>query len=151
MIEIVVSAGIVTPTLTSPDRDDVTALMGRRLVLDCSASGQPPPTITWFKDGQPLDPEIDDRLVLFPNGTLSLSPVTKADSGKYMCTATNPGGSVRHLTNVIIFSMLKGIIKFLLAYSKVATALLCCSVHKPETQPDGLTDTLHKSIQSLVV
>jgi len=40
---------------------------GRNIVMQCSASGDPEPTISWFKDYLPLD-DSDSRITILPTG-----------------------------------------------------------------------------------
>ncbi|XP_066048296.1 hemicentin-1 [Chamaea fasciata] len=61
------------------------------LELDCSARGTPSPTITWFKDGQPVGEEAGHRVLL--NGQkLVISQAQVSDSGRYKCVAANKAG-----------------------------------------------------------
>ena len=57
----------------------------QRLVLMCTASGNPQPTITWYKDGRMILGEISPLLVI---GEVELS-----DRGVYHCTATSTQGT----------------------------------------------------------
>ncbi|NXO39218.1 HMCN1 protein, partial [Locustella ochotensis] len=61
------------------------------LELDCSARGTPSPTITWFKDGQPVGEEAGHKVLL--NGQkLVISQAQVSDSGRYKCVAANKAG-----------------------------------------------------------
>ncbi|NXB77102.1 HMCN1 protein, partial [Donacobius atricapilla] len=61
------------------------------LELDCSARGTPSPTITWFKDGQPVREEAGHKILL--NGQkLVISQAQVSDSGRYKCVAANKAG-----------------------------------------------------------
>ena len=65
------------------------------LVLNCSASGDPPPNIAWYREGMPLS----DELVL-GNGSLLIVNITEntdATRGglSYHCTANNTFGTIR--------------------------------------------------------
>ncbi|NWW37465.1 HMCN1 protein, partial [Panurus biarmicus] len=61
------------------------------LELDCSARGTPSPTITWFKDGQPVGEESGHKVLL--NGQkLVISEAQVSDSGRYKCVAANKAG-----------------------------------------------------------
>lgn len=72
--------------------------------MSCQASGQPPPTIHWLLNGQPLSMEPPDTHQLLPDGTLLLHwPSTQAharnnqalstDLGIYTCEASNRLGT----------------------------------------------------------
>ncbi|CAH1239262.1 ANGPTL1 [Branchiostoma lanceolatum] len=58
-------------------------------VFRCSPTGAD--RITWSKDGQPPSSFIDGKRVLQNRGDLVLTSVTRADSGRYTCTAGRNG------------------------------------------------------------
>ncbi len=60
--------------------------------LNCSAKGNPPPTISWFHNGDLVTP--GDRLVVLGNGSLIIEAVSMTDSGVYRCHANNALGSI---------------------------------------------------------
>ncbi|XP_072567473.1 brother of CDO [Paramormyrops kingsleyae] len=59
---------------------------GQRLVLECVASGIPPPRVTWAKDGTDLPLANTTRFLL---SNLLIDAVAEADSGTYACRADN--------------------------------------------------------------
>ncbi|CAI4222564.1 unnamed protein product [Auanema sp. JU1783] len=63
----------------------------------CSISGDPKPTINWFKDGQPLPN--DGRFVATDDGNgtykLTLQQTLPQDSGIYECVSKNTAGEAR--------------------------------------------------------
>ncbi|XP_036305399.1 roundabout homolog 4 isoform X2 [Pipistrellus kuhlii] len=72
--------------------------------MSCQASGQPPPTIHWLLNGQPLSMEPPDTHQLLPDGTLLLhwpsaqaharsSQALSTDLGIYTCEASNRLGT----------------------------------------------------------
>uniref|UniRef100_A0A8C5A1H6 ADAMTS-like 3 n=1 Tax=Gadus morhua TaxID=8049 RepID=A0A8C5A1H6_GADMO len=63
----------------------------RLLTLSCAAEGSPKPTLTWTKDGAPL--QHTDRVSWDGSGRLQLSQPSVADLGLYTCTASNALGS----------------------------------------------------------
>ncbi|NXQ43822.1 HMCN1 protein, partial [Catharus fuscescens] len=65
---------------------------GATAVLDCQASGEPPPAIAWSRQGQPV--LADDRVTLLPNGSLRIAPLHREDTSEYECVARNLLGSV---------------------------------------------------------
>eukprot|EP00058_Branchiostoma_floridae_P015952 XP_002601440.1 hypothetical protein BRAFLDRAFT_281312 [Branchiostoma floridae] len=74
---------------------------GRMATLLCSASGNPDPEITWFKDMSPVD-MTDPRIrlidsacfvIYFKTGALQIEDSKEEDQGKYECVATNGEGS----------------------------------------------------------
>ncbi|EPQ10571.1 Roundabout like protein 4 [Myotis brandtii] len=60
--------------------------------MSCQASGQPPPTIHWLLNGQPLSMEPPDTHQLLPDGTLLLHwPSTQAHARNNQALSTNLG------------------------------------------------------------
>ncbi|XP_022085366.1 hemicentin-1-like isoform X2 [Acanthaster planci] len=68
--------------------------------LSCIIDGFPPPTITWEKDGQPID--TSRRLSVEDDGTLVIQQVQESDSGQYVCTAIN---AVGHVTRTVVLTI----------------------------------------------
>ncbi|NXE93182.1 HMCN1 protein, partial [Menura novaehollandiae] len=65
---------------------------GATAVLDCQAQGEPPPAISWSRQGHPVLGE--DRVTLLPNGSLRIAVARKEDTSEYECVARNLLGSV---------------------------------------------------------
>ncbi|XP_023320819.1 peroxidasin homolog isoform X2 [Eurytemora carolleeae] len=65
-----------------------TVHIGELIVLDCLASGYPPPFYTWYKDGGRLS-AAHDRFTLAENGSLIISNAQLDDSARYRCSASN--------------------------------------------------------------
>ncbi|NXL61221.1 HMCN2 protein, partial [Chordeiles acutipennis] len=64
---------------------------GQWVLLHCTVSGEPTPSVEWQRDGEPL-PE-GPRAHVLPNATLLLPAVTHRDAGNYSCLARNALGS----------------------------------------------------------
>jgi hypothetical protein len=45
---------------------DATLVRGSTLELKCSVVGSPPPSVSWFRDGEQLRPSVDGAEVLLP-------------------------------------------------------------------------------------
>lgn len=60
-----VLSGLVPPQLTgdSDSLTNVTATLHGSLTLLCEAAGVPPPTVQWFREGQPISPGEDTYLL----------------------------------------------------------------------------------------
>ena len=78
--------------------DDVFAARNEPATLNCKAEGEPPPVVTWYRNGQPVvtsnDNPVSHRMVL-PSGQLFFlriihSNKNQQDVGVYYCNATNP-------------------------------------------------------------
>ncbi|XP_034250839.1 tyrosine-protein phosphatase Lar [Thrips palmi] len=72
---------------------------GHSVVLPCSATGNPLPTIAWLKDGVPLQAlhKLGGRVAVInapgPSGSLNVSAAKESDQGRYECVAENTVGS----------------------------------------------------------
>ncbi|XP_048845402.1 uncharacterized protein igsf9b isoform X1 [Brienomyrus brachyistius] len=75
------------------------ALQGDSLMLTCSAHGNPRPTVTWEKDGTPVERQYGLEML---NGSLSLAPVTREVSGMYKCHVYNSEGNLTHTTQLLV-------------------------------------------------
>ncbi len=66
--------------------------------LNCKAEGDPPPVITWYRNGQPVitaNENPSSHRMLLPSGQLFFLRIihnknNKPDIGVYYCVATNP-------------------------------------------------------------
>lgn len=66
--------------------------------FNCSARGNPPPTITWYRNGKLIE---NSYLVNYEPPTLRISSVEPEDQGIYECFAHNKAGEIKtsgHLT-----------------------------------------------------
>ena len=80
---------ISSPVVTiSPMK--LTVRENQNAVFQCSATGNPRPTITW---SQAHGSGLSDSLQFEPNGKLVVRKVTLADSGRYICAARSAFGS----------------------------------------------------------
>nr|XP_057934538.1 roundabout homolog 1-like isoform X2 [Doryrhamphus excisus] len=61
------------------------------VALSCQASGTPPPTVLWKKDGAVLSPT-DSRLSITDTGSLEIRYAKLGDTGFYTCVASSPNG-----------------------------------------------------------
>ncbi|XP_069491901.1 brother of CDO isoform X2 [Ambystoma mexicanum] len=72
-----------------PATQTIIVTKGQNLILECVASGMPPPRITWAKDGADVAGYNKTRFLL---SNLLIDATTEADSGSYSCMASNGMG-----------------------------------------------------------
>lgn len=80
------------------------ATNGGNTTIICKPEAAPAPTITWYKNGAPLNPGTDEysRIRQLDNGNLLISPVQTNDAGLYKCQAENTLGSTESSGNLTI-------------------------------------------------
>ena len=76
---------------------------GHKVSLNCQATGQPTPTVTWRKAVGHMS---NERSRVF-NGRLEITNVTKTDGGDYICSAKNILNEDSAHTQVMVFEQLK--------------------------------------------
>lgn len=84
-------------------------LAGSWIELTCNVTGYPKPSVSWFREGVPLNTSLP-RYVILPSGSLRILGVALSDSGIYSCEASNPLGNARHPVELSVQS--KTIISF---------------------------------------
>ena len=75
------------PKFTVKPPGKVTALTGDTLTLNCSATGDPRPVISWKRQGAPLPVGRSHRT----NDALVIRDLKEEDAGNYICVATSAG------------------------------------------------------------
>uniref|UniRef100_A0A3Q4BMW6 OBSCN n=1 Tax=Mola mola TaxID=94237 RepID=A0A3Q4BMW6_MOLML len=96
------------PAWSPPDFDELlancTAELGQTVKLACKATGVPTPTITWYKDGCPVEADPHHIIIQDPDGscTLILDNMTADDSGQYMCFASSSAGNASTLGKITV-------------------------------------------------
>ena len=67
---------------------NATKIEGDNVTFTCNATGNPAPTFRWTRNGSVLT--TDSRISLLSDGKhLTITNVTREDSGQYVCEATN--------------------------------------------------------------
>ena len=76
--------------------------VGNSVKLDCSADGNPRPTVKWYKNGKLFkERKSGNKLYLSPWTTmLSLKDLVPSDTGSYMCNVSNLYGWINHTYKV---------------------------------------------------
>ncbi|XP_063061156.1 roundabout homolog 2 isoform X2 [Engraulis encrasicolus] len=90
---------VAPPQFVIRPRDQIVA-QGRTATFPCETKGNPQPAVFWQKEGsqnllfpnQPQQP--DSRFSVSPDGDLTISAVTRADAGYYICQALTVAGSI---------------------------------------------------------
>lgn len=137
----VVITGVVPPDFEKHESDhgDVSSTIGRNIELTCLLrAGHPAPLISWFKDGNYIDPGASlDGVSLLESGTLIIHGADLRHSGNYRCVATNVGGSVSRTIqlNVMDPPVLESSDMLNLTEKVGNNVLLPCRVHGTP-QPD---------------
>ncbi|XP_033947808.1 hemicentin-1 [Pseudochaenichthys georgianus] len=81
----------VPPVLDGPLSESLNYTLGSHVSLLCEASGVPVPSITWLKDGTPIESSLQWQWSVRGN-RLELGPLTLSHAGTYTCVAKNGGG-----------------------------------------------------------
>lgn len=69
------------------------------LTLECKAAGNPPPVLTWLKDGVPVKAS-DSTHIEAGGKKLEITSALEADRGQYVCVATSVAGEKEIKYNV---------------------------------------------------
>ena len=72
---------------------NLVVLEGNNLSLQCNATGNPTPNITWTKDGS--------STVLYQGETYSIVDIQRQAAGDYKCTAWNGLGEQTNATTTV--------------------------------------------------
>ncbi|XP_075415669.1 hemicentin-2 [Tenrec ecaudatus] len=98
---------LIPPSISKDDLSgefgvkEVKTKVNSTLTLECECWAVPPPTISWYKDGQPVTPH--ERLHILGEGRLlQIQPTQVSDSGRYLCLATNVAGEDDQHFSVLI-------------------------------------------------
>ncbi|CAB3241311.1 unnamed protein product [Arctia plantaginis] len=87
---------------------DVSALLGTQILVNCATKGYPEPRVAWLKghgtgvDFRPVS-NLDLQFAVLSNGSLSIAPAAHHHEGQYMCRAEN--GIGRGLSKIIAVSV----------------------------------------------
>ncbi|XP_032334547.1 hemicentin-2 isoform X3 [Camelus ferus] len=98
---------LIPPSISKDDplgevgMKEVKTKVNSTLTLECECWAAPPPTISWYKDGQPVTPNQRVR-ILGEGRLLQIQPTQVLDSGRYLCVATNVAGEDDQDFNVLI-------------------------------------------------
>lgn len=75
---------------------------GELAEMECHVTGVPTPRVTWLKNDEGLR-VATDKYTIIGNGTaLMVGKITYSDTGAYMCVASNPAGSTRDISSLVV-------------------------------------------------
>lgn len=64
------------------------------MVISCNATGNPVPSISWTRNESPIDRNVNSRISFSADKKqLTITNVSRADSGEYRCVAKNSLGN----------------------------------------------------------
>ncbi|XP_026716212.1 hemicentin-2 [Athene cunicularia] len=132
----------VAPTIAN-DLTDVVVTRLSPAVLTCYASGVPPPTVSWSKEGAQLGSRGAGYRVL-PTGALEIRQALPAHAGRYTCTARSAAGTARKHLRLTVHEppALKPLPAMVMVMVNTSTVLSCevTGVPQPEVtwQKDGV-------------
>ena len=79
--------GVSLPRFTSKPPSKIVSIISLTERLNCSATGDPQPIISWRKQGGQLPVGRSQQI----NGGLVITNLQQSDAGNYICTATSAG------------------------------------------------------------
>ncbi|XP_051581270.1 hemicentin-1-like isoform X1 [Myxocyprinus asiaticus] len=92
----------VTPFIVGIREENVTVVLNNFISLSCEATGLPPPTLSWFKDGRLI--QASTSALIMPGGrTLQILKAKMSDGGKYSCVAINQAGEAQKLIYLTVY------------------------------------------------
>ncbi|ERE72247.1 hemicentin-1-like protein [Cricetulus griseus] len=98
---------IIEGDLATPSNKQV--VIGQSLILECKAAGNPPPVLTWLKDGVPV--KASDNIRIEAGGkTLEILSALEVDRGQYICVATSVAGEreIKYEVDVLVPPAVEG-------------------------------------------
>ncbi|NXX50442.1 HMCN1 protein, partial [Tricholaema leucomelas] len=85
----------VPPTIKSAGTSERAVVIYKSVTMQCIASGIPSPSITWLKDGQPVNTARGNVRLESSGRTLQVVRALLEDAGQYTCVATNAAGEAQ--------------------------------------------------------
>ncbi|GFS88039.1 titin [Nephila pilipes] len=99
---------VLVPPSWSQIPNDIDALSGDPIALNCLGSGSPKPTITWSRsqgeNGEYITLPSSILSSVYPNGSMYLTSVDKEDEGMYKCNVSNGIGP--SLTKIVMLRVI---------------------------------------------
>ncbi|KAJ7369440.1 Immunoglobulin C-2 Type [Desmophyllum pertusum] len=86
------------PKFNTKPPEMVYKMTGDELSLSCSATGDPPPTVSWKRSKGAWE---EERMKVH-GGSLNISSLTESDSGIYICEAKVPYSTIEARTELVV-------------------------------------------------
>uniref|UniRef100_A0A672SPQ7 Immunoglobulin superfamily member 9B n=1 Tax=Sinocyclocheilus grahami TaxID=75366 RepID=A0A672SPQ7_SINGR len=87
------------PTFTDTPPQYVEAKEGGSITLSCTAFGNPKPSVSWLREGDPVQ---DSSKYKVSDGSLTIVSISREDRGAYTCRAYSEQGEVIHTTRLLV-------------------------------------------------
>nr|XP_014344645.1 PREDICTED: hemicentin-1 [Latimeria chalumnae] len=85
----------VPPTIRSTGPSERSVVLHKPITLQCVANGIPNPSITWLKDGRPVNTARGNIKLESAGRILQIVKALLEDTGRYTCVATNAAGEAQ--------------------------------------------------------
>ncbi|NXH12249.1 IGS10 protein, partial [Bucco capensis] len=105
VVSLVVEPWDTLPKITTTSQGMTRLNLGDKLLLNCTATGEPKPRIIWRLPSKAVIDQwhrMGSRIHVYPNGSLAIKAVTEKDAGDYLCVARNKMGDDLILMKVSI-------------------------------------------------
>lgn len=115
---------IVQPAIQGDSIENKEVIFNQMADISCSVSGNPLPTVVWYKDGKELFIDNFNVFTENDNQKLIILKPDEADSAIYSCVATSTVGHARKDTNLTVLSKTVLLLYFSDFYIAVTTAYM---------------------------
>ncbi|XP_068960856.1 immunoglobulin superfamily member 10 isoform X2 [Petaurus breviceps papuanus] len=95
VVNLIVEERDTIPRIETASQKLTEVNFGDKLLLNCSATGEPKPKIIWRLPSKAIVDQwhrMGSRIHVYPNGSLLIGAVTEKDAGDYLCVARNKMG-----------------------------------------------------------
>ncbi|XP_072474409.1 immunoglobulin superfamily member 10 [Notamacropus eugenii] len=95
VVNLIVEERDTIPRIENASQKLTEVNFGDKLLLNCSATGEPKPKILWRLPSKAIVDQwhrMGSRIHVYPNGSLFIGAVTEKDAGDYLCVARNKIG-----------------------------------------------------------
>jgi len=108
------------PQFTVKPPAKIVESIGANMTLNCSATGDPKPVISWKRQGSQLPVGRSQQI----DGALVLRDVQKEDAGNYICVATSAGVFDVERVTYVELQEAKGKLSYRQFYSQVKVSMV---------------------------